>query len=140
MKFFNCEDCSHKKNLILHNYHCPFYKEMPDNDFCPMYDKEQVLPFHNYKDLIKKKAIDLYNRYSDATEYDIMDWDGMIKSHLSNSIIEDDFNKITSFIKRFGDSGLFFTCNKCNYIIELDDDREAKCSNCGFKEFSFHSI
>lgn len=139
MEFFNCEDCTHKKNWHQNNYHCPFYKEKPSESFCPTYTKEQIT-FSNYNDLIKKKAVDLYNRYSDIIEYDIMDWVNIIRSELSNNSIQEDLNTINSFVNRFGADGLFFSCDNCETIIELDDDTNARCNSCGFKKFSFYSI
>jgi rubrerythrin len=139
MKFFNCEDCTYKKNWHQNNHHCPFYKEIPSGDFCPTYTKEYI-PFFNYNELIEKKSIDLYNSYSDVTEYDIMDWMNIIRSELNNSILQDDVNTIKSFINRFGVSGLFFACNNCDTIIELDDDINVRCNSCGSKKFSFYSI
>lgn len=131
MKMFDCSQCKHKQN---HALHCLFYQSEPEIDICPSYQlqiDENAVIGQKINQLIKRKANDLLDSFMEFG-YNNSDWIQIIKSALYHAQIDPyNMKEITKTIRSFGQNGLSFTCDKCKNAVELEDDTNITCPNCG---------
>lgn len=137
MKLFNCSECKNKREGFMH---CLFYQKEPNTDICTGYQKVLKIDImSNMQNLIRRRSVELVNIFQNIG-YNYSDWSDIINRMLKqNNIDIMDSQKVARFIRSFGANGLTFACDKCDNIVELEDDSTTRCFSCGHTGFHFIS-
>lgn len=144
MKLYDCSQCKNKENHLFR--HCTFYENEDDRPdwncvFFIQKPNSQDLWWiqQSNDDIIRKRSIELVNLYQDLG-INSSTWIQAINNALQKHFVNfQDTMAVANFVRSFGDDGLLFSCDNCGNVIELEDDSNVYCDDCGHSEVSLIS-